>query len=152
MINTAWKIMFFWFWGKSISYSFFLVFDCIYALFHAHQAIEYFLCFDIRTLTYEVSGGCWIECRTELPSRLCISIFTFPSVQGTDKRTDACSRHFMIWKINSGLVGSVGPFLWKKSLGQIISNFWGLFFMFSRAKFFFENIILSTLKSCIETR
>ena len=78
----------------------------------------------------------------------------FCKSQGTDKRTDACSRHFMIWKINSGLVWAAGPYLWKKSLGPIMSNFWGRFFLcFQRQKiFFFENIIASALKSCIEKR
>ena len=54
---------------------------------------------------------------------------------GTDKETDESWDIFIIWKINSGLVWAAGPVLWKKSLGPIMSNFWGpFFFMFSWAK------------------
>ena len=49
----------------------------------------------------------------------------------------ACSRHFMVWKINSGLVWAAGPYLWKKSLGPIMSNFWGRFFSCFCGIFFF---------------
>ena len=52
----------------------------------------------------------------------------------TDKETDESWDIFIIWKINSGLVWAAGPVLWKKSLGPIMINFWGLFFKFSWAK------------------
>ena len=58
-------------------------------------------------------------------------------LQATDKRTDACSRHFMIWKINSGLVWAAGKYM-KKKWGPIMSNFWGRFFLcFQGQKIFF---------------
>ena len=46
----------------------------------------------------------------------------------TDKETDESWDIFIIWKINSGPVLAVGPYLWKKSLWLIMSKFWGLFF------------------------
>ena len=42
----------------------------------------------------------------------------------------------LIWKIYSGLIWAAGPALWKKSLGQLMSNFWGSFFyVFWQKKF-----------------
>ena len=69
-----------------------------------------------------------ISTKTPLITSFCTSNGTSLTVQSTDKRTDACSRHFMIWKINSGLwaVGWAG--LWNKRFGPIMSNFWGRFF------------------------
>ena len=43
----------------------------------------------------------------------------------TDKRIDACSRHFIIWKINSGLLAVDWAWLWKKGFGLIMTNFRG---------------------------
>ena len=42
------------------------------------------------------------------------------TIHSTDKETDESWDIFIIWKINCGL--------WKKSLGPIMSNFWGPFF------------------------
>ena len=70
----------------------------------------------------------------------------------TDKRTDACSRDFMIWKINSRLVWAAGPYLWKKSLCRLWATFEGVFYVFKGKKRKFETIIASALKSCIEKR
>ena len=52
----------------------------------------------------------------------------------TDKETDESKDIFIIWKINSGLVWAAGLVLWKKSLGPIMSNFWGPFLCFHRQK------------------
>ena len=69
----------------------------------------------------------------------------------TDKRTDAWSWDFIIWKNNSGLWAVAWARLWEKR--PIMSNFWGPFFHFFGIKKnfenFFENTIASALKSCI---
>ena len=57
--------------------------------------------------------------------------------QITDKETDESWNIFIIWKINSGLFWAAGPYLWKKSLGLIMSNFWGSFFYVFMGKIFF---------------
>ena len=52
----------------------------------------------------------------------------FASIPSTDKETDESWDIFIIWKINSGLVWAAGQYCEKKSLGPIMSNFWGPFF------------------------
>ena len=72
-------------------------------------------------------------------------------LRGTDKRTDACSRHFIIWIL--GWFGQLDRTCEKK-LGadyeQLLRAFF--FYVFKGKKFFFKNIIASALKSYIEKR
>ena len=51
-----------------------------------------------------------------------------------NKETDESWDIFIIWNMNSRLVWAAGPYLWKKSLGPIMSNFRDPFFTFSLAK------------------
>ena len=51
-----------------------------------------------------------------------------PVIIITDKDTDEFWDIFIIWKINSGLVWAARQYCEKKSLGPIMSNFWGPFF------------------------
>ena len=57
----------------------------------------------------------------------------------TDKWTDTCSRHFMIWKIKSGFCAVGWAGLWNKRFGPIMSNFWGRFFQLFVGNFFWKH-------------
>ena len=63
-------------------------------------------------------------------------------VRITNKRTDACSRYLMIWKINSGLLAVAWAGLWKKGLGwlwaTLEARFLSLYGQKINSKFFWK--------------
>ena len=92
----------------------------------------------IQSCRYFLNGQGPLHERINLLYRPSYEAYTNRWVKYTDKETDEFWDIFMIWKINSGLVwfdlGSRAV-LWKKSLGPIMSNFWGpVFYVFMGKK------------------
>ena len=78
-------------------------------------------------------------------------------MQTTDKITDVWSRNFITWEINFGLLAVAWAAPWEKGVWAdseqlFLGGFFNFFMGKKIEKKFFENIVVSALKSCIEKR